>query len=107
MKQQTKDFNNGTTLENIKQCLKEGYFPMSYEEFYKDREKLDNWYCTSTLKYKGKIQKATKKQLENIEKIYEDGGRLLWLGGLDDWSGVCGDDRDLHFGDYLVRGVKK
>ena len=107
MTTQTKDFKDGTTLENIKQCLKEGYDMMSYEEFHKEGKKLHCYYVTSTLNYKGKIMKATKKQLQNIEKIYKDGGRLLWLGDLGNWSVFYGDDRDLHDGGNRVRGVKR
>src|SRR3990167_5029101 len=96
MTTQTKDFKDGTTLENIKQCLKEGYDMMSYEEFHKEGKKLHCYYVTSTLNYKGKIMKATKKQLQNIEKIYKDGGRLLWLGDLGNWSVFYGNDWGLH-----------
>jgi len=108
MKKEYKIFNNGTTLENIKQCLKEGYSVQSYQELYKDKDKSeikDYAFYTSTLLYKGKITKATKEQLQNIEKIYEDNGRLLWVWFLVDRSAFFGF-RFLD-GDFnRVRGVR-
>ena len=68
----------------LKNCLNKGYMPASYEEIFKLKKQgkieENRWYDSSTLIYNGKIGKATLKQLKNIENIYEEKGRLLYVG---------------------------
>ena len=90
-------FEASTVLQAIKDMLKEGFLPMSYEEVYKWKitNKDDRWLDTGTLVYKGKIKTMTRKDLLNIEEIYNNYGRLLFvgnyfhliLGGLDSLDG--------------------
>lgn len=102
-KPKTKIFQ-GTVRIALKECLDEGYFPATLKEIYdlKEEYKIDrnSWYDTSTLYFQGEIRTATLEELRNIEEIYNQGGRLLHLGG-----GGVGGDGDLDYDDSRFVGV--
>ena len=91
-KDKIKIFEALTIKEALKSLLKEGYFPATLKQVYDLRElrKIrEIGYDTSTLYLEGEIQTITKEQLKNIEKIYQRGGRLLFLSS--DYNGLNGD----------------
>jgi len=106
-----KIFENENVRARLKKCLEEGYFPATVKQIYdlKQKGKIDkNKGCdTSTLYFKGMIRTATKKELKNIEKIYEQNGRLLYVN-INEWNcnnGLGGDDGLGNVGRFV--GVKK
>lgn len=100
-------FEADTVKEALKNCLEAGYFPADIEEVYRFKEEgtipKDKGYDTSTLWYKGKLRKAMLQELKNIEEIYKEKGRLLFLGGT--YSSDLGGSDDLDLGGCFC-GVK-
>lgn len=96
MEKRTKIFEGDTVLNCLKQLLKEGYRPATIQETWKARteKKIPNkWYDTGTIFKVGefKFRKATLKELKNIEKMYEKGWRLAFLGYYYDGNYLYGN----------------
>lgn len=84
--------NNGhiADLDEIKKLKKEGKIP-------------DQWYDTSWIELDGVRRKATLKELKDIEKVYENGGRVLFL--YNNFSGLIGHGYLINSGRFV--GVAK
>ena len=59
------------TVQEIKQLKKDGQIPK------------DKWYDTGTLRQNGADSVITKEEAQNIENIYDAGGRLFFVNGID------------------------
>ena len=90
-----KIFDGSTVEEELRRLLEAGYRPATMEEVWKLRKenKIPNqWYDTGTIFIGGNVRKATMKELKDIRKVYEKGGRLLFLGydGFDSYGRFVG-----------------
>jgi hypothetical protein len=110
MKKHIKIFD-GKLIDIIPQALKEGYTIQNAEQVWKLRDKKKIpfvYYDTSTIFHKGVFRDATKAELKNIQKTYEQGKRLVWLASVGNINSVASSNLNLdnyHIGRLV--GVKK
>ncbi len=77
-----KIFENGNVRDTLRRCLEEGYWPatdVEIRELIRRNEIPKDYYDTSIIRYGEEERTATKEELLDIEKMYEKGGRLLFL----------------------------
>lgn len=76
---------------------------------YKQKHSPNKWIGLPFYFCRGEIKRLTLKQCKNLQKIYDDEGRVLWLDGSS--SGLYGsNDLDLSgrwFGVKNVRNKKR
>lgn len=86
----------------IKTLVKKKLRPATIQEVWKlskERKIPKKFYDTGTLWYKGDFSQVTLEQLKNIEQIYADVGRLLFLD--NDYMGFGGVS-DLNYSGRFV-----
>jgi hypothetical protein len=97
LKKNIKIFEATTLRQAIKDCLDAGYFPANSKMIYdlKRAKKIPvQWYDSGTLCFKGEFRDVTLEELKNIEKIYVNDGRLVWVGSVGD---LDSDDLGLNY----------
>lgn len=103
MEKKIRVFDGGSVRVVLKKLLKAGYRPATLEETWKLREEKKipfKWYDTGTMFFRGKIRKATMSELDGIDYFYDRGGRLVFLGDLDN-LGLDGDNSLLNLGRFV------
>ena len=114
MIEELKIFEKHPLKECIKECLDAGYFPATQKEFLEHKKnktikRLNDSFDTSTLVNfeTQKFKDATLKELQNIEKTYNQGWRLVWVSSVDDLNGIAYCSSDLYDNSGRLLGIKK
>src|SRR3990167_2709657 len=82
-KEDIKIFEGETLQKAATACLDAGYDIATLKEVWDLREagKIPSqFYDVATVFLRGEVQNATVKQLMNLEKLYGEDGRVLFLG---------------------------
>ena len=113
MIEELKIFEKHPLKECIKECLDAGYFPATQKEFLEHKKnktikRLNDSFDTSTLVNfeTQKFKDATLKELQNIEKTYNQGWRLVWVGSVGDDGSADGGNVLYNVNGRLL-GIKK
>jgi hypothetical protein len=102
-----KIFEGGKLKEEMKRCVEEGYFPATISQIgklIKSKKIPKQGYDTGNVIQDYKIRKITKKECFDLQKAYDDGVRVLFVGYYGS-SGLSGDYDIDNYGRVL--GVKK
>ena len=96
-----KVFEGDTLQKALNKLFSEGYEVASMKKVWelRENEKIpEEYYETNMIFQKGEIREAIKQEMLDLESLYNDGGRLIFL--IDNYDGLGANsdlDDDGHF----------
>ena len=99
-----KIFEGNNLQEDMDKCLEEGYFPITdLKKAWDMKQKLSphKWIDTGVVFQEGVIRKLTMEEAKDLKKLYENKGRLLFVGSY----GILVGYSDLYYGGRFL-GVR-